>query len=143
MTLKTCIVCGEPSQRSRCDQHNSSQSRGKKIAAYARGYDHAWRKLSEKARKLQPFCSDCGATHDLQTDHSPQAWARKAAGKAIRLQDVDVVCGPCNRKRGAARDNSALVGDIPSPGVLRPAPGGQNFGYTPPESSQNGQTFVN
>lgn len=52
---------------------------------------------------MQPFCLDCGATDDLQADHTPEAWARKAAGKAIRLQDIAVVCGRCNRDRGQAR----------------------------------------
>ena len=80
MTLRPCVVCGEPTTRGRCPQH--------------RGYDAAWDRLSRKARRLQPFCSDCGAVEDLQTDHTPEAWTRKVAGKTIRLQDVDVVCGP-------------------------------------------------
>lgn len=112
MTLKPCMECGELSDESRCDDH-SLKSRGEKAPSNERGYDHAWRKLSEKARKLQPFCSDCGATNDLQTDHSPEAWARKSSGKRIRLCDVDVVCGPCNRKRGAARGKLACSGGYP------------------------------
>lgn len=119
MTMRPCIECGEPSNNERCDEH---KLRGKDkpnggrhiLSARERGYDNAWRRLSEKARKLQPFCSDCGATTDLQTDHSEEAWKRKAAGKAIRLCDVDVVCGPCNRRRGAARESSKpKVGGIP------------------------------
>lgn len=105
MLMRPCIDCGEPSENPRCDEHTISVG-GQKTSADSRGYDHAWRKLSQRARRLQPFCSDCGATTDLQCDHSPQAWARKLAGKPIRLKDVDVVCGPCNRKRGAARDKS-------------------------------------
>lgn len=92
MTAKPCIDCGEPTAGTRCAQH--------------RGYDRRWRVLSERARKLQPFCADCGAVEDLQTDHSPEAWERVAAGKPIRLRDVDVVCGPCNRERGQARPES-------------------------------------
>lgn len=42
----------------------------------------------------------------MQTDHSPQAWQRKAEGLAIRLADVDVVCGDCNRNRGSARGDA-------------------------------------
>lgn len=100
MTLRPCVVCGEPSPTARCPEH---QPRRQKANASARGYDTAWRKLSERARRLQPFCADCGATEDLQADHSPEAWKRKADGKAIRLIDIDVVCGDCNRTRGAAR----------------------------------------
>jgi hypothetical protein len=56
---------------------------------------------------MQPFCSDCGATSDLTTDHTPEAWLRAAAGKVIRLQDIDVVCRRCNTDRGAARGPNA------------------------------------
>ncbi len=100
MTLRPCVVCGEPTGSTRCASHTLTQ---RKANASARGYDTAWRKLSERARRLQPFCSDCGATEDLQTDHSPQAWQRKAGGHVIRLCDVEVVCGACNRTRGSAR----------------------------------------
>lgn len=101
MTLRPCLTCGEPSPGAHCPEHARPSS--PKASAAARGYDAAWTRLSAKARQLQPFCTDCGATEDLQTDHTPEAWQRKAAGKRIRLQDVDVVCGPCNRRRGAAR----------------------------------------
>lgn len=103
MTLRTCIECGEICEAERCDEHKLKASGKHAESPYERGYDHAWRTLSERARRLQPFCSDCGCTDDLQTDHTPTAWARKAAGKPIRLRDVDVVCGPCNRARGSAR----------------------------------------
>lgn len=98
MTLRPCLDCGTPSASTRCTD--------------CRGYDSEWERLSRRARRLQPFCSDCGTPEDLQTDHSPEAWARKAAGKSIRLKDVDVVCGPCNRARGQAR---------PTPGGTPPA----------------------
>ena len=69
----------------------------------ARGYGSAWQRLSARARRLQPFCSDCGATDDLTADHSPEAWERVAAGLPVRLADVDVVCRGCNSRRGRAR----------------------------------------
>lgn len=71
--------------------------------ARQRGYDTAWTRLSKRARTKQQFCSDCGATDGLQADHTPQAWERHAQGLPIRLEDIDVVCGQCNRARGAAR----------------------------------------
>lgn len=73
----------------------------------ARGYDYQWRKLSLRARSQQPWCSDCGRPDDLTADHSAAAWKRKAEGKAIRLQDIDVVCVGCNATRGAARGSNA------------------------------------
>lgn len=98
--MKPCLSCGEPSEETRCPDHQRPDERG---TPAERGYDWTWQKLSKRARALQPWCSDCFTTDDLTTDHSPQAWARKAAGKAIRLRDVDVVCRSCNAKRGRAK----------------------------------------
>lgn len=122
--MRPCVDCGEPTEGTRCAEH-TEPSGGAKTSATSRGYDAAWRRLSERARKLQPFCSDCGSTTELQTDHTPEAWARREAGKRVRLRDVDVVCGPCNRARGAARgparpgaergpaSRTAAVGGVP------------------------------
>lgn len=115
--LTVCPDCGTPFDRddagstaARCpdcqparngtddDRHRAAEDN-----SHRRGYDWRWRTLSERARKLQPFCSDCGAVHDLTTDHTPEAWQRVAEGKVIRLEDVDVVCRRCNAERGAAR----------------------------------------
>lgn len=111
MKLKTpCIDCGEVTDDTRCPscstKHETARQRGRvqvKKSTTARGYTGAWKRLSERARQLQTFCSDCGATNDLQCDHTPAAWKRHEKGLPIRLKDIDVVCGPCNRKRGAAR----------------------------------------
>lgn len=110
MTLRPCLDCGEPTEGPRCPEHTLDT----KPDATARGYDAAWKRLSKRARRLQPFCSQCGSTEDLQTDHTPEAWARKAAGKSIRLLDVRVLCGPCNRDAGAARGNAVTRGDTPT-----------------------------
>lgn len=101
--LKPCIVprCGELSQQSRCPEHRKD-TRNKR----ERGYDWRWDQLSRQARRLQPFCTDCGATDDLQGDHTPEAWTRKAQSKPIRLRDIVVRCGPCNRAAGSARPGS-------------------------------------
>lgn len=72
-----------------------------------RGYGYAWQQLSKRARALQDFCTDCGSPEDLTADHSVTAWERHAAGKVIRLQDIDVVCNRCNTERGAARGEGA------------------------------------
>lgn len=72
-----------------------------------RGYGWTWQKLSKRARRLQPFCLDCGSEHDLTTDHSMTAWQRIADGKTVRLKDIDVVCRRCNSERGAARGEQA------------------------------------
>lgn len=102
---RPCLTCGEPSTETRCDEHRDRDRTfdQPKTSSTSRGYDTTWRKLSERARRQQPWCSDCYATTDLTTDHSERAWKRKAEGKAIRLRDVDVVCRPCNARRGRAR----------------------------------------
>ena len=105
---KPCARCGQPAARNLCPDCEATVQRRRPRrqptkSPRRRGYDAAWQRLSARARRLQPFCSDCGATEDLQADHTPEAWQRKAKGLPVRLQDIDVVCGPCNRKRGAAR----------------------------------------
>jgi 5-methylcytosine-specific restriction endonuclease McrA len=126
MTLRPCLDCGEPAAGPRCPEHTVDR----KPPAAERGYDGAWTRLSKRARRLQPFCTDCGSTEDLQADHTPEAWARKAAGKAIRLQDIRVVCGPCNRAAGAARGPSATRGGTPSASAVDPLPR-RDARYTP------------
>ncbi len=99
MTMRPCLTCGEPSTGPRCDEHTTDP----KASSRARGYTTSWDKLSKRARRLQPFCSNCGSTEDLQADHSPAAWAAKAAGKPIKLPMLDVLCRSCNSRKGAAR----------------------------------------
>lgn len=123
MTLTPCIACGEPTTGARCPDHQPADT---KAPTTARGYDQTWRKLSERARRLQPWCTDCRTTTDLTTDHSEQAWRRKADGKPIRLRDVDVVCRSCNGKRGRARPTGE------DPRAPRPDPRGRpSFEHTP------------
>lgn len=93
MTMTACLDCGQPSSATRCPD----------CAAGRPTYDSAWNRLSIRARKAQPFCSDCSTTHDLTTDHTPAAWQRKAAGKPIRLRDVQVLCRRHNSQKGPAR----------------------------------------
>lgn len=113
--MRPCLTCGEPSDGPRCPEHTTDP----KASASARGYDAAWAKLSKRARRAQPWCSDCGSVTDLQADHTPTAWERHEAGLPIRLQDIDVCCGPCNRARGAARGHHTR-GEAPTQGHKNP-----------------------
>lgn len=99
-----CPECKPPPERT-AERITRESRRG---TARSRGYDARWTRLSKRARKLQPFCSDCGRTDRLTTDHSPEAWRRHEAGQTIRLEDVDVVCVWCNGDRGAARGPDAV-----------------------------------
>lgn len=117
MTLKPCQKCGEPTDSTRCDEHTTRpEPIVERASARARGYTTSWDKLSRRARRLQPFCSDCGATDNLSTDHSPEAWRRHEQGLPIRLADTDVVCIPCNNRRGPARGDGVRR-DLPDRAV--------------------------
>lgn len=122
MTWTACIDCGVPTERTRCDECRPAHAKltrqgrpDRKGSARKRGYDTHWDMLSRRARALQPWCHDCGATEDLEADHSTEAWERKAAGLPLRLADIEVVCGPCNRARGRQRPNQDPRGATPGP----------------------------
>lgn len=109
MVQTICSTCGAPFDRdstssAECaDCRPNRDAEGTARAELAEAYDYQWRKLSQRARRIQPFCSDCNRTDDLTVDHSPTAWRRYERGLPIRLMDVDVLCRSCNSERGAAR----------------------------------------
>lgn len=113
--MRPCLKCGVPTPSSYCEDHDPGAWRDRRHqSATDRGYDAAWSRLSRRARRMQGFCSDCGSSDDLQLDHTPRTWARKAEGKVIRLKDTGgVVCGPCNRRRGAGRQRPEDQGTDP------------------------------
>lgn len=121
--LRPCLECGELSPDSRCPECSRDRRRVKERETYQRqgrrdrqaGHDDArWRRLSRQARRLQPWCSDCRLTETelkalgqrLEADHLPSAWAKYENRKPIILNDIEVVCGPCNVKRGSSRPGS-------------------------------------
>lgn len=116
--LKACADCGDLTTRARCTSCRPPDHEGK--SSTQRGYDSAWQRLSRRARRAQPFCTDCGTTKELSVDHTPQAWARHEAGLEIRLEDVAVVCITCNNRRGAARGPQTR-GDDPLRDPLSPS----------------------
>lgn len=125
--MRPCLRCGAPSEGARCPEH--TQPRRHALSATRRGYDTAWAKLSKRARRLQPFCTDCGTTTDLTADHTEEAWARRERGLPIRLTDVTVVCRSCNSRRGAVRHAAQVLdtrGGKASPQVTGP-PGKAKF----------------
>ena len=104
-------LCGEPCDNGRCDDHQPKQP--SKLSREARGYNDAWRKLSRRARDLQPWCSNCGTTEDLTCDHLE--WP------ATTLKQVDVLCRTCNARKGKPTTNNdprgkTLTAPPPHPG---------------------------
>jgi len=104
--LKACPACGEPSEQTYCPAHRTrpTDTRTSHRPDTTRA---AWRRLSRRARRLQPWCLLCGTTERLEADHSPRAWARATAHLPIRLADINVLCGPCNTHAGSSQPGSA------------------------------------
>lgn len=107
---RPCLGCGvlvekpEPNNGARCwrcrnrHEYDYPHKRGERtdgLSASQRGYDARWQRLSRLARRMQPFCSDCGCPDDLTADHL--RWPART------LKDVDVLCRPCNSSKGPVR----------------------------------------
>ncbi|WP_084223689.1 HNH endonuclease [Mycolicibacterium holsaticum] len=106
MTLKPCLVCGEPSSKPRCDEHRPKDTRQRRGPGQA-AYDPVWRRLSLRARRLQPWCLDCGATEDLTSDHIiPKSLAPELVHAR---ENIAVRCCACNSRRGTTGFTHAEV----------------------------------
>lgn len=125
--MKPCEICDELSEKPRCPKHQPTPKPRPVVQGKRAGYDSQWNRLSKRARKAQPFCLWCGATTDLQADHTPQAWERRDKGLPIRLEDVRVLCGSCNRSAGQARPGfgQRTSEDRPEPVLVRSHPTGR------------------
>lgn len=104
--MTVCIDCGAPSSSTRCPDCQSERegrTAARRGSRHERGYDRQWERLSARARRLQPFCTDCGTQEDLTADHLPHAWQKREQGHALTTADIEIVCRSCNSRRGATR----------------------------------------
>lgn len=99
---KTCATCGAVSEQTYCPAHRRRDREPVRVDTTT----GEWKRLSKKARQLQPFCLLCGATQNLALDHSPRAWARQEKGQRIRLEDTTVLCQRCNNRAGSSKPGS-------------------------------------
>lgn len=123
MIQRPCLNCQElTTNTTRCDDCRRAHDREAEAVRYAKhgrrqrreGHDSAvWRRLSKRARKLQPWCNLCGRRADelehyerLELDHLPSAWDKYEHNKPILLTDVQVLCNSCNNKLGSSRPGS-------------------------------------
>lgn len=101
--MRPCLDCSAPAASTRCATCSATEERRRRATRptdLQRGYDYRWRKLSERARRLQPFCVDCGTADDLTTDHLiPLA---KGGTRRPTMADVVVRCRSCNSRKGTA-----------------------------------------
>lgn len=97
--MKTCIDCGTViGSGPRCDPCRREQERHDRRGRVERkrprkiGYDAAWDRLSREARRMQPFCSDCGSRdEDLSGESVPPSCAhstdrRRSSGSAGEME---------------------------------------------------------
>jgi len=100
VTLKPCVQCGEPSDRSRCPAHGPKDAPKVRDRGHVHTNTATWKALSKKARRLQPWCTWCGTTDDLCTDHVIPYSVAPELGHSI--ENCQVLCRPCNGRRGDA-----------------------------------------
>lgn len=107
MSLKPCLTCGDLSPETYCADHKPVSTKSPENRARQKAiYTWSWVRLSEKARALQPWCTDCGHSGSrdnlLSADHLPIAHWKMEQGKDLDLTDVEVCCMRCNERRGPA-----------------------------------------
>lgn len=98
MIARPCIGCGDllasGSYCHACRPANQQPRRGLGQASD----DPVWRRLSLKARKQQPWCSNCNTDRDLTGDHLLPVCDYPELVHAI--ENIDVLCRSCNSRRG-------------------------------------------
>jgi 5-methylcytosine-specific restriction enzyme A len=61
-----------------------------------RGYGYQWQRMVALAIRAQPWCSECGSTHDLTGDHIKPL----AHGGLNTPSNIQVLCRKCNSRAG-------------------------------------------
>lgn len=112
--MKPCIVCGEPSEASRCDEHRRAQENAREsrrnVEHPAYGNRTRWKNASRRARAAQPFCLDCGATDQLTVDHILPF--RERPDLAYAQDNLAVLCRPCNARKGDTMPDADAVAAV-------------------------------
>lgn len=95
--MKPCIVCGEPSQDTRCAEHPKKRIREQSRDRVTRANRAAWKNLSARLRKLQPWClvPGCPST-DLTVDHIVPL---SEGGEPYAVDNLRVLCRRHNALR--------------------------------------------
>jgi len=110
MTARPCTGCGDIiATGSRCRDCRPADTRVRKDKGQA-AYDPTWRKLSVKARRMSPFCQDCGAVEDLTADH---VLPKSDYPELVHaLDNLAVRCRSCNSRRGATGFTDREAGEV-------------------------------
>lgn len=103
--MKPCLVCGEPSTSTRCEQHTEPKVDNRPRDRVTRTNRAPWKNLSARLRRMQPWCSIPGCDDtDLTIDHIiPLA----EGGAPYDLDNLRVLC----RRHNSARTRGDGVND--------------------------------
>lgn len=133
MTRVPCLTCGTPTADGpRCPPCEAPRRRARdaqRAKARPELRTWRWRRLSERARERQPFCTQCGATSNLQLDHVVSVAAGGPAFPHLDGVEAQVLCRSCNARKGAGAEQG---GDPRGFGVLEPR-GRQEASYSSAE----------
>lgn len=98
MTARPCLHCGDLiATGTRCSTCTPADTKKPRKIAHA-GTDNQWRRLSLRARRMQPFCTDCHTDQDLTADHIIPVDV--APELAHTTENITVRCRPHNSARG-------------------------------------------
>lgn len=92
---RPCVDCGIVVRATRCVPCGRAKERNR-IRREQRGYDSAWRRLSQMMRAAHPWCAKCGSTKDLTLDHIISL----ANGGTNDAANAQVLCRKCNSQKG-------------------------------------------
>ncbi|NKY35436.1 HNH endonuclease [Nocardia speluncae] len=104
--FKPCLVCGELSKESRCSEHRIVKTSNRVVKTDST----RWKKLSAKLRKLQPWCTECGATNDLCADHIIPVSERPELVYAT--ENIQILCRRCNGRKSGSPPSEAQRAEV-------------------------------
>lgn len=76
MPRYACLICGKPSPRSYCPQHERELNQDIRSS-------RAWRRLSEEVRAEEPHCRDCKAKGVVRLATQVHHMAPRGSGGAL------------------------------------------------------------
>jgi 5-methylcytosine-specific restriction protein A len=105
MTARACVCGVVVIDAYRCDACTT------KAGSRVRHDQHArrswrWRRLSERLRQSQPWCTSCGSTDDLTVDHVVPL---SMGGKEYDVDNLRVLCRPCHGRVWAEQQQPRTV----------------------------------
>ena len=99
---RPCLVCGAPSDGSRCERHATGGWSAWRPMRPANSYGSAWRTLRAVVLAEEPRCRLCGAPAS-EVDHI----LNRAAGGSDNRSNLRSICQRCHRSKTSAEGGRA------------------------------------